>query len=136
MRAPPGEPARGRTVRLSRFESPRPRSRDLTREPDPGRATRARRARPTTTARDGHGEPRPACWQTRCSRLALRLRGVRMRWTVASLAFLLAATPALAQDLTGYYRVTGDLPGPGGAYRAVAAFSPSGATTYRVRVIG
>jgi hypothetical protein len=61
-----------------------------------------------------------------------------MRRTALSLALLLAAiaSPALAQDLSGYYRVSGDLPGPGGAYKGVAAFSPSSATTYRVRVVG
>lgn len=55
-----------------------------------------------------------------------------------ALSFLLAAgaSQAVAQDLRGYYRVTGDLPGPGGAYDGVAAFSPSSATSYRVRVVG
>lgn len=52
------------------------------------------------------------------------------------LALLLAASPGLAQDLTGYYRVEGDLPGPGGAFTAVATMSPSTGSTYRVRVLG
>lgn len=62
-----------------------------------------------------------------------------MRRTALSLALLLTAvvaTPALAQDLSGYYQVTGDLPGPGGVYRGVAALSPYGASGYRVRVVG
>lgn len=51
------------------------------------------------------------------------------------LGLLLCAAPALGQDLAGYYRVSGDLPGPGGAFQAVASVSPSG-SGYRVRVIG
>lgn len=71
----------------------------------------------------------------------VRLRGEIMRPTVRPmssllpLALLLTATSALGQDLTGYYRVTGDLPGPGGEYEGVAALSPSGSSSYRVRVM-
>lgn len=59
-----------------------------------------------------------------------------MRSTIRLLpaALLLTATTALGQDLSGYYRVSGDLPGPAGVYDGVAALSPSGASSYRVRV--
>lgn len=54
--------------------------------------------------------------------------------TCLPLALLLAAVPALGQDLGGLYRVTGDLPGPGGAFEGVAALASSGAAGVRVQV--
>jgi hypothetical protein len=63
------------------------------------------------------------------------MRSTRPLSSLLPLALLLTATSALGQDLSGYYRVTGDLPGPAGTYDGVATLSPSGATSYRVRVL-
>lgn len=63
------------------------------------------------------------------------MRSTRPLSWLLPLALLLTATSALGQDLSGYYRVTGDLPGPAGEYDGVAALSPSGASSYRVRLM-